>query len=171
MTTRNGNGYTLIETIIVMTLLGVVMAVISTSMFRVGHLERRLRGYWEGERTFDRLSRRFRADVHRAGRVVSGTDTDSDDATGLRLFVGEDQTVVYRIDDAAVVREHHRGDALLHRDYFWLPQLANLSWQLTQESGHQMVVLVFTRNPASRFGDRDAALQRLEAAMDLSHRN
>ncbi|MDX1966782.1 MAG: type II secretion system protein [Planctomycetaceae bacterium] len=126
-------GYTLIEMLVVISLLGVLLTTTGGMLHLLMKVESACRHEQARQRTLSQLEEVFRRDVR-----WSLTARCSDAENELMLTGPAGSSIRYRIDDSRVERsEHGPGDATTHRERFLLPECvirlesASTDWGVT----------------------------------------
>lgn len=159
-------GNTLVEMVIVVTVLSFVLSAAALSLHLLYRSESQLREELRTTRNLDRLSRRWREDVHAA---VSAQQVDSSGegpsaTAGIDVVLPGGDTVEYRAEAGAVRRTVRRDDAVVHRDTFLLGDERGATWAESTAGEVRMLSLVVTRRlPSDQEGPApikfDAALR------------
>ena len=159
---RLRTGKTLIELLVIITLLSAVMSMATTTLAAVFRIKQRLSRESYEEQTISRLASRLRTDAHQAIRC------DAADVCTLTLEGGE--TICYTVEPAAIAREVRRAGAVLHRDAFPLPRDASASLTCDDASGGKLVRLTIRpRETPGREGPFPRSVT-VEAALHLPPR-
>ena len=159
---RLRTGKTLIELLVIITLLSAVMSMATTTLAAVFRVKQRLSRESYEELTLTRLASRLRTDAHQAIRC------DVAEVCTLTLEGGE--TIYYAVAPAAITREVRRAGAVLHRDAFPLPRDASASLVCDDAAGGRLVRLTIRpRETPGREGPFAVAVN-IEAALQLPPR-
>jgi type II secretory pathway pseudopilin PulG len=129
MTIRRGK--TLIEMLILMTVLSVVLASVSLVLLGAFKTDRQLRRDLAQQTSLARLASRFRSDVHAAATCQVG------DSCELSLTDG--RVVRYGFAGQRISREVRRGQTLEHQDAFILPDTAAVRFEQPEAFGGRLV--------------------------------
>ena len=124
MTQRRG--YSLVEMLVVMTLMAVVMSSIALVLHGLHRAERRLHDDVDFDRTLQRLATQFRVDAH-AARGAGEIADDDDSQSALTLEMPDEKTVTYSIEPGGVRRLVRQGENTIHREWFALAG-TSLAW-------------------------------------------
>jgi type II secretory pathway pseudopilin PulG len=130
------SGKTLLEALVIITMLGVVLTGVTTTLVTSFRVERQLSRDTAQEASLARLASRVRTDAHAA----IGAKIDS----GCELMLADGRTVRYAFESPRIVREVRRGDAILHRDAFLLPAKAEVAFSAASEADGQLVRVSIT---------------------------
>jgi type II secretory pathway component PulJ len=131
MTRRAGK--TLIETLVLITLLAVAVGMSTTSLATLFRIHRLIRADAEQAASLARLATQFRRDAHEAISV------STDDRCVLTLADG--RMIHYVHEAPRIVRQVRRGDAVLHRDRFSLAKSAAVSFEREGDANSSLVRL------------------------------
>jgi prepilin-type N-terminal cleavage/methylation domain-containing protein len=160
MKTPLRRGKSLIELLVVISIMSVVLGLCATSLATLFRLRHQLSRDRQQAAALARLATRLRQDAH------SATDFSLDSACLLTLPAGE--AVHYTYAPPHILREHRRGVQLLHRDRFTLPTSATAAFE--QEAGSPHPLLRLTIRPAE-VSTRRTEIPRavtIEAAVGLT---
>jgi type II secretory pathway pseudopilin PulG len=124
---------TLIEMLILMSMLSVILGMVATTLIALFKTDRQIRRDLAQQATLARLDNRFRSDVHAAKSCQVG------DACALALPDG--RVVHYTPDGERLRREVRRGEAVEHRDAFVLPDTCAIRFQQPEEFSGRLVRL------------------------------
>jgi len=107
MIVRRSRGYSLIEMLTVIALLGVVIGLVGVMSISLRRSERATHADMAEDMTYLRLSRDFRRDVHRATTLEEIADKET---TGIRLASTDGPFAVYRAEGHSVSRSAMKND-------------------------------------------------------------
>ncbi len=111
-------GYTLIEMMVVISLLGVLLPTTGWMLHTLMKVELASRHEQARQQTLLHLGEVFRRDIR-----LSTTANSNDDARELTLTDPEGNSIRYRIDDFSIERrELGTGETAVHRERFLLPE-------------------------------------------------
>ena len=163
MTQRRG--YSLIEMLVVMTLMAVVMSSITLVLHGLQRAERRLHDDADFDRTLHRLATQFRADAH-AARGAGEIADDDDSQSALTLEMPDEKTVTYSIEPGGVRRLVRQGENTMHREWFALAG-RSVAWRSTTRGAHDRVVTLIVKPNNDRVAadQSAAAIVRIDAAV------
>ena len=130
---RVRRGKTLIEMLILVSMLSAILATTATTLVALFKTDRQIRGDLTQLTALARLSSRFRTDAHAA------TSCQIDQACALTLPDG--RVVRYAQEGRRLHRQVLRGEAALHRDAFVLPDTALVKFEQPAEHGTRLVRL------------------------------
>ena len=156
-------GFSLLELMVVVALLGVVMAIggqVLTALFR---LQRQSLADIDQRRTLSALALRLREDAHAASesRLV--------DATKLQLVGGGGQVIEYAIEGSQIDCRVLQGDQIVRRESFRLPRTSVLNLEIDSGSANGRLVRVVVQPSGITSRLEPAALPAvIEAAVGIS---
>lgn len=162
MTRRRG--YSLVEMIVVLTLISVALSSIALVLHSLHRAERRLRDDGDFARTVQRLETQLRADAHAArggGQIAFGNAPSA-----LTLLMPGEQTVTYTIEPGGVERLVRQGEATKHREWFALAG-ASLAWSSNSTGPQEYVatLILEASNDRMRADQLAAKIIRIDAAV------
>jgi type II secretory pathway pseudopilin PulG len=134
---RTRRGFTLIEVLGTITLLGAVWATVVLALHAMYEAERRLSRGFETANTVDHLAQRLRSDAH-AARSVSLDDAGDDSV--LLLLSSPARRIRYRGVEQGVERTVLVSDAVEHREVFYLSAAA-VGWTLEARDQGEVILL------------------------------
>jgi len=156
-------GKTLIEMLVLITVLSVIMSVVAATLVALFKTNRQITRDLEQQTSLARLSAKFRSDAHAARSCQVGAS--------CQLAMEDGRVIDYAFSPQRITREVRRGDAVEHRDAFRLPAAAAASFESPAESGGRLVRLSIDAAP-----DSDRAYltpvrpATIEAAVAISRR-
>ncbi|HEX5446221.1 MAG TPA: prepilin-type N-terminal cleavage/methylation domain-containing protein, partial [Pirellulales bacterium] len=130
-------GYTLIELLVVLSINSVLMAVAVGLLGVLMRSDQAAQRHWIQTSTPARLAAQFRADVAAAasativpGKTAAGAKAPATAPPDvLRLLGPDDRTIEYHRDGQYVRRSESRGAAVLRREAYAVPELAEVVFQ------------------------------------------
>ena len=156
-------GVTLIELIVVMTVLSVVWLSITTVLYTLYRADHRLRDDLQCEFAMDRLANRLRLDAHSA---TSANLLDlAEGGHELVLSIADERNVHYGLSDEGVYRIVRKGAAILHQDVFLVGH-ATANWELRSPPDPWVIVLTLTTREGRSQSTR---VRRIKAAVAPTH--
>lgn len=156
-------GVTLIELIVVMTVLSVVRLSITTVLYTLYRADHRLRDDLQCEFAMDRLANRLRLDAHSA---TSANLLDlAEGGHELVLSIADERNVHYGLSDEGVYRIVRKGAAILHQDVFLVGH-ATADWELRSTEDPSLIVLTLTTQEGRSQSTR---VRRIKAAVAPTH--
>jgi Tfp pilus assembly protein FimT len=110
--TKRRRGKTLVEAMVIITLVTLIAAGSATTLIALFRVERQLARDAEARQSAARLASQFRADVHAAIACEAGQT--------CLLTLADDKTIRYSAKDGWLWRERLKEDAIEHREAFVL---------------------------------------------------
>jgi type II secretory pathway pseudopilin PulG len=157
---RASSGKTMVELIVVMTILGVVLASSTTTLAALFQLERQFRKDGEQRQALARLATQLRGDAHQAQSCQPG------EACILKMPDG--RAIHYTPGPREVVREVRRGTAVEHRDTFRLASAAAIRLEQLDQPGGRLVRLTIRSSGPPVKGSPPASSATIDAAIGLA---
>ena len=149
---RRIRGYTLIESLVSIAVIGVVLTVTTLALHAMRRADRRLRDDLNHQREFDRLAIQLRCDAHLALTVTTVDDEDGSASRTLELTLPGSPVVRYTLVADGVERTLRRGESPEHREVFRLPSLSDARWRVDMERSIRMVSLIVEPQLMSELG-------------------
>ncbi len=149
---KRRRGYSLIECLVTIALMGTVMTTVAVSMSGMLRACQRAGDETNAEMEFQRLAAQLRADAHEAlsGQQEDGADRDQKmPASMLRLVLNDEEEVRYTLGVGAVEREHRRKKEVVHRETYRIPAGYTAGWKLETRNPLPIVSLQFEPEPVS----------------------
>lgn len=131
--TRSRRGKSLIEMLIIISILSVVLSTTAATLIALFKTDRQIRRDLDQLTTLARLSSRFRTDAHSA--QFCGVDQ------ACTLTLADGRVVRYAQEGYKLRREVLRGQAVEHRDAFVLPDTAVVKFEQPPEHQSKLVRL------------------------------
>jgi type II secretory pathway pseudopilin PulG len=154
-------GKTLIEMLVLMTVMSIILATTAATLIALMKTDRQLRRDLAQQTTLARLGEKFRADAHAASRCELGP--------ACELTLPDGRVVRYEARSGQVVREFRQGQQVQHRDAFYLPETAAITFHQPADLEGRLVQLRIAPIPDSDAPFRAAVRPALiEAAVGLS---
>jgi hypothetical protein len=156
-------GKSLIEMVVMISLLSIVLGLSATSLASLFRLRYTITRDTEHARSIDRLAMRLRQDAHKAIFATAATDCD--------LTISEDKSIRYSFTTPRIVREVREGakgeEKIVHRDSFSLPRHSQVTFQTEQiDSSTLLRVVISPEN--TRLPPRELPRSaRIEAAVGI----
>src|SRR5262245_34178105 len=163
MTRCRPTGKSLLEVVVMISLLSVLLGLSATSLASLFRLRYTITRDTEQARSIDRLAMRLRQDVHEAIAASVADDCD--------LTLSEGKSIRYSIATPRIVREVREGakgaEKIVHRDSFSLPRHSTVTFQNEQmDSGTMIRVVIAPEN--TRLPPRELPRSaRIEAALAI----
>lgn len=126
-------GKTLVEMLILISIVGVTTGIAATTLVALFKTDRQVRRDIEQLTTLARLSSRFRTDVHAARSCQVDPSCD--------LALSDGRVVRYALAGTRLTREVRRADAVEHRDAFTLPDTAVVRFEKPATDNGRLVRL------------------------------
>ncbi len=163
---RRRHGFTLIEMIVVMTVLSVVWLSITCVLYTLYRADHRLRDDLQREHAIDRFAMRLRLDARAASSANLLANAEGGDE--LVLSTVEERSIHYGLSDEGVYRIVRQGEAILHRDMFFTGR-ATSEWALRSPDDPTLVILTLTfrdgRTQSTRVRQIKAAVTQPKATV------
>lgn len=131
-------GYSLVEMLVAMSLLGAALASVTFSLYVLLQSEHSLRGDLIRDRSLTRFTTQLRFDAHGA---ADATVVDQEASRDLTLVLPDQRTIHYRLGRDRIDREVRLADAVAHRETYRLPGTVTGRWSIT-EAGPPMITLM-----------------------------
>jgi hypothetical protein len=139
--TTDRRGATLIEVLVMITVISVVMAGAATTLVALLHIERQARSDQTELQTLANLAARWRTDVHAAMAASVGD--------GCELTMADGRTIRYSFAVPRIAREVRRGETIVHRDSFVLPPQAQGEFTMAENHPGWLLRLSIAPTPVS----------------------
>lgn len=155
-------GKTLIEMLLLISVLTVIMTIVATTLVALFRTDRQIRRDLDQQTSLARLSGRFRTDAHAAASCQVGPT--------CQLALADGRVIHYLAAPRKIAREVRRGDAVEHRDAFFLPEAAAVQFDMPAELDGKLVRLTIAAAPDSDRSFLTAVRPAvIEAAVGLSN--
>lgn len=112
------SGYSLLEVLMVVSLLGVTLSLSATLLGTAFRRQTRATDRLQLDRTLEQLGSRLRLDAHAAQSAQK--PENGDDGSAVKLQMAGGRTIVYEVSEDGLNRLVKVGDKLEHRDRFQL---------------------------------------------------
>jgi len=161
---RRARGITLVELLVVLTLVSMIISAVATCLHSMYRADRRTRESMAARSTLDRLSLQFRADAHGAvdaevkDQALEGTPT-------IAFSCPTGETIEYRFEGTRVQRIVRKDGQDVHRDAFRLPRRIRVEWQAPVED--EPLVSMVVHYVSESDIDEATRQQRIDAAVGL----
>lgn len=160
---RPRRGKTLIEMLVLITILSVIMGVVATTLAALFKTDRQVLRDLDQLAALSRLGETFRIDAHAAESCQVGES--------CQLALADGRVVHYAVAGPRIAREVRRGEEVLHRDAFSLPEAASVRFDLPAESGGRLVRLsIAPKDDTDRSFMTPIRPARIEAAIGLAQK-
>ena len=135
-------GYSLVECLVVMSLIGFTLGTVSVTLHGLRRADRRVRDELAQEVRVESLVHQLRRDAHLATKalLVPANEATPTQRT-LLLTVGSDRTVEYSLVSNDVVRTLREDDKVSHRDSYQIESAASGYWQIHSASERPLITL------------------------------
>jgi prepilin-type N-terminal cleavage/methylation domain-containing protein len=134
-------GYSLIECLVVMTLLGAVLSFVTLTIHATFRVQRQWTDASAYSRAIERLVAQLRADAHRATAAsVAEPATQGGAGRGLSLTLPAAETVQYTAGPRGIDRVVRRGEKIAHRETYPVSAAA-AAWHVRRDAGRPLVSL------------------------------
>ena len=154
-------GKTLIEMLVLITILSVIMGVVATTLVALFKTDRQVLRDLDQLAALSRLGNKFRSDAHTAESCQVGES--------CQLTLADGRVVHYSVAPRRIAREVRRGEEVLHHDAFSLPEAAAVRFELPAESGGRLVRLtIAAQDDSDRSFMTPVRPAVIEAAVGLS---
>jgi type II secretory pathway pseudopilin PulG len=164
---RPRRGHTLIETLVVVGLVGAALTTVTLTLHTLYRSERRLRDGQTLGRAWDRLACQLRQDAHQALSATLAGDAADAATTELSLALPSAETIRYTLRPDHIERLVRRDDTVRHRELYPLPAFSLARWQIQTERALPLVTLTVSGPPAGGQVPGDAELCRAAAVVKL----
>lgn len=170
---KRRRGYTLIEAISAIAMVGTVMGSLSLGLHRMFLAQRRISDNFVLVSDMDRLARQLRTDAHAADMASVDGRADEEDADEgndvcLALTLNAGGQVEYRIQENRIVRLLQQAGDVVHRETYRLSPAARAAWEVSGEQPAKIISLVLT--PIPQEDPRTTAsvvIRRVDAALGV----
>ncbi len=165
---RRRKGFTLVECLAAIAMIGAAMTTVAVAMSGMHRACQRVREEIASEMELQRLAVQLRADAHEALSAKQEEGEEENAAPGsVLLALGNEESVQYTVQAGHIQRVQRRGDELLHRETYRLPEEYSAHWELKKNGSAPMVSLKLEPHPvelSGRMGDRPV---QINAAVGL----
>ena len=165
--TRVRRGTTLIETLIVVTLVSAVLGTVAVLLQGVWRAERAVRDHRASMASVFRVAELFRNDVHAGTLAEAPPPAGTSLIHRLVLSLPEGRTVEYQSDGPNIVRVVQAGGAITHRDTFPLTAHSTAGWQLSADDPRHIALLISQPLGSQQLPLSDKRTLRIDAAVGL----
>ena len=151
---RPRHGYTLIDTVLIVSLMTVLLSFIGTLFHVLIRADRHARNQQAHSASIARLAGQLRDDVHSASSVQLLATVESESRPSeLVLLRPDGNRILYRIDGSYIQRIVSSDEQTRHRDSFRLLSAMESKWQVLDGSRRQVVVLDVYPSATSTSGE------------------
>jgi type II secretory pathway pseudopilin PulG len=137
-------GITLIETLIIVTMVGAVLGLCAVLIQLLGRLNSDARARATALTSLERLARQLREDAH-ASATAELQEKAAAQPAGLRLLPAPRRSIAYLAQPAEVVRTESDGGNIVRREAYRLPDDGNARFMLRTDGPCRLIVLVLRR--------------------------
>lgn len=159
MTFRNCRGKTLVELLVVITLISGAMGLCALTLTALFRTEQQLRHDREQQAAAARLADQWRADAHAALALTTGKECV------FTLPIG--RSIRYAAAGAAIHREVNENAVTVHRDSFVLPRDAATAFAAASRDGREFAVLTVQQTGPGRPSGVPVREMAIEAVVNL----
>jgi type II secretory pathway pseudopilin PulG len=159
MTLRNCRGTTLVELLVVITLISGAMGLCALTLTALFRTEQQLRQDGEQQVAAARLADQWRADAHAALALTTEKECV------FTLPAG--RSIRYAADGAAIRREVTEKGSAVHRDSFVLPRDAATAFAAASRDGREFAVLTVRQTGPGRPSGVPVREMAIEAVVNL----
>lgn len=163
--TRNRSGYSLIEMLIVISVISIVLATVAVALHTLVNVNRQIRDELPNSAMFTRLALQVRGDAHQALQFAADVRTDG---TSLARFTLRDESVaLYETKPAVFVRRLMRGEQQVHQEVFRIGRETSYRWSTRDEP--RTIVTLSVRRRSGKFADAAGGefTETIDAALGL----
>lgn len=165
---RKHNGYTLVECLAAIAMIGTAMTTVAVSMSGIHVAYRQMESDSFGEMEWQRLAVQLRTDAHQARSASQEGETDENQpGNTLRLTLHEKEVLRYIVDGRQVRREHSRNDKVVHREDYRLPENCTAHWVLKTDGPSSVASLELELDSAETIGQAAHPVLQIDAAVGL----
>jgi hypothetical protein len=164
---RSRRGHTLIETLVVVVLVGAALTTVTLTLHTLYRSERRMRDGLTRGRAWDRLACQLRQDAHQALSATLTGDVADAPPTALSLALSDAETIRYTLRPEHIERVVRRDDTVRHRELYPLPASSVARWQIQTERALSLMTLTVSGPPAGGQVASDVELCRAAAVVKL----
>ena len=165
---RTRRGYSLVECLITIILIGATLSVVAVAMSRMRLSCVRVSRASTEELELERFALQLRTDAHQALSVEEEEGNDAT-ATGPALVfrLADGRWVQYTVQATHVERLLHRGDEVRHRETYRLPKSFAAVWQVQTDRSLPLVSLKLEPGPIGSSVSLGFQTIQIDAAVGL----
>lgn len=147
-------GYSLVEMLVMMTIVSFVLTSVGIALHSLFRTDRNLRNHIVQDTVLARLSLQLRRDAHRsaAAELVEGDRG----ASRLTFSMSDGEIVAYSTESQRIVRVASRGEDVLHREVYALPDRSQVRWELETQRNPPLLALEIVHSTGAIEGADDA---------------
>lgn len=145
-------GFTLIEMVLVIGATSIILGLCAGTIHALLGVHRSSREHLADATTVVRLALQFRRDA-RAATGAKAIGDAGQVAKGLELTLPEGETITYRAGDDGLIRTERRSDEEGRRDRFSLPRRGAPGFEVADDRGATLAVLILTRRAGPGSGE------------------
>ena len=165
---KRRRGYTLIEAINAIALVGIVMGSLCLGLHRMFLAQRRISDNFVLVSDMDRLARQLRTDAHTAGAASVDGRADEGNDVCLTLTLNAGRQVEYQIQEHRIVRLLLQAEDVVHRETYRLSPAARAAWEVSDKQPAKIISLVLTPLPQEVPGTvSPVVIRRVDAALGV----
>lgn len=165
------DGYTLIETLVVIAILGVTLTIVALSMHALHRAEKRLRGELQDQLVIERLGAQLRTDAHQAIAVTTKNVAEDPQARVLTISLSKDDSIEYSLGTSGIERTVKRGSEVEHREHFHVAAAPGNSWIVDAARQHPLVALHLIHHRTNDASNAEHDVTVIQAAVGISRYN
>lgn len=164
MSRRRPKGYTLVEALVSIVLVGTTLSTITVALHGLFRAEHRIADRLEQDRVLENMAVRLRIDVHDV--QSASIDMAEESQATLMLSMPGSRSIRYSFRDGQLDRSVHMGDELSHHDSFVASGIQAAKWSLSPAESPTLVLLELVALDRERT-KRMAAPIRIQAAIGI----
>ncbi len=146
---RRRRGFTLIETLVLMTCVGLILGLCAVTIQLLLRLHADSQARLSAAMVFDRLARQLRTDVHasESARLEATTTKPALTGASLALHLRPAHSITYTASDRVIARDETLLGKRVRHESYSLPRGQSARFELASEAGLALVKLRLTEEP------------------------
>ncbi len=165
---RKHNGYTLVECLAAIAMIGTAMTVVAVSMSGMHVAYQQMQDDSFGDMEWQRLAVQLRTDAHQARSADQEGETDENhQANDLRLTLREKEVIRYIVAGRQIRREHSRNEKIVHRETYRLPENCTAHWVLKTDGPSSVASLELECDTIETIGKATHPVLQIDTAVGL----